>query len=168
MKKNRLFDIVTLSSNHRLADPVSILTGGVAVLSQLFPNIFGGGRRRLTETDWLQLLPGAGFYTTNLRNYLKARIHYDVDYTSNTLALSQQFAYDLRDQKNGFCDNCSNNDAYKELLSVLQDETNTGGKSPIGPTPGGYGSTLDYSTLVPLAIGAVALILVMKSKKRKK
>lgn len=161
----RLFDIITLSSSHRrLNDPVSIITGGIAVLSQLFPNIFGGSRKRLTESDWLQLLPGAGYWTTSLRNYLKARIHYDTDYTNNTLQFSKNFVYENASQICGgpYTDAC-----YSKFLQMLKTETQTGGNSPIGITPGGYGGTIDYSTLMPLAIGAVAIVLLMKSKKKK-
>jgi hypothetical protein len=48
----------------------------------------------------------------------------------------------------------------------LQQETYTGGTSPVGVTPGGYGLSADYSTLMPLAIGAIALVFLMKSKKK--
>lgn len=166
----RLFDIVTLSSSHRrLADPITIITGGLGVLTQLFPNIFGGGRKRLTDADWLELLPGSGYWTTALRNYLKATIHYD-----NNLENMQQFTKNFVYERPGeICGVTGWNGSdfmqcYSKFLKILQTEKNTGGNSPVGITPGGYGQTIDYSTLMPLAIGAVALILVMKSKKRKK
>lgn len=162
------FNIVTLSSKHsRLADPVTVITAGVSILSQLFPNIFGGARKQLTESDWLQLIPGAGFYTTQLRNYLKTRIKYDVDFTNNVLPFSQQFSFNMRDA-GGFCNGCSNDAAYQKLLSVLDKEKSTGGTSPIGITPGGYGLTTDWSSLIPLAIGGVVLVLAMKTKKKRK
>jgi hypothetical protein len=159
------FHIATLQSRHSsLKDPVTILTSGVAILSQLFPNIFGGSRKRLTESDWLTLLPGAGYWTTSLRNYLKARIHYDTDYTNNILQYSKNFVYENASQicKGAYTESC-----YSSFLNLLKTETQTGGNSPVGITPGGYGQTIDYSTLMPLAIGAIALVLLLKSKKKK-
>jgi len=172
MRKN-YFHIATLQSRHRsLKDPVTILTGGVALLSQLFPNIFGGARKRLTESDWVTILPGAGYWTTTLRNYLKSRIHYDVDYVNNALQFTKDFVYERPMEVCGLTNwggaasprfaGC-----YASFLEKLQTEKNTGGTSPVGITPGGYGGTIDYSTLMPLAIGAVALVLLMKSKKKK-
>ena len=160
---NRLFDIVTLSDRSRLADPITILTGSIAVLSQLFPNIFGGNRRRLTESDWIQLLPGAGYWTTSLRNYLKARIHYDTDYQTNILQYSKNFVYENASELCGgtYSENC-----YSNFLQKLKTETATGGNAPIGITPGGYGQTLNPSLLIPLAVGAVVLVLAMKAKKK--
>lgn len=176
------FHIATLQSRHRsLKDPVSAITGGVALLSQLFPNIFGGSRKRLTESDWLTLIPGAGYWSTKLRNYLKTRIHYDTDFTTNVQPFTLQF---VSENHQAICprtytfqnppgSNPGGNGTqswlpcYQTLLQKLQMETNTGGQSPIGITPGGFGGTLDYSTLMPLAIGAIALVILMKSKKKK-
>ena len=164
------FRILTLSDNNRyrtrLADPVSVITAGIGILSSIFPNIFGGNRKRLTEEMWLQLIPGSGYYTTGLRNYLKSRIHYDVDFTTNALPFSQAYAYGLRDSGE-LCANCNNTQAYQNFLTVLNKEKQTGGNQPIGQTPGGLGSTMDLSTLVPLAIGGVVLVMLMKSKKKK-
>jgi len=172
--KNRLFNIVSLSSNQRrLNDPVSIITGGVAVLTQLFPNIFGGARKRLTETDWLTILPGAGYWTTSLRNYLKARIHYDVDYVNNALQFTKDFVFERPMEICGLTDwggsaSPRYEACYQSFLQKLQTEKNTGGQSPVGITPGGYGLTANYSSLIPLAIGAAALVILMKTPKRKK
>jgi hypothetical protein len=179
--QNRLFDILTLSSSHRrLKDPITILTAGVAVLGQIFPNIFGGGRKRLTDEMWLELLPGAGYWTNELRSYLKTRIHYDVDFAKNVKPFTMQF---VADNNAAICPgtytfqnppgtNPGGGGAagwlpcYERLLQLLQQEKYTGGTSPIGITPGGYGLTADYSTILPLAIGAVALVFLMKSKKK--
>ena len=161
----RLFDIVTLSANHkRLSDPVTVITSGVAILSQLFPNIFGGGRKELTQTDWLTLIPGAGYWTTRLREYLKTRIRYDVDFSRNVLPFSQQFAFDNRQT---ICGSLDNEKCYAKFLQLLKTESQTGGTSPVGITPGGVGMTLDYSTLIPLAVGAVVLVAIMKNKKKR-
>lgn len=164
-KSPRLFDIITLSSKHsRLNDPVTIITSGIAVLSQLFPNIFGGGRKQLTNDDWLQLIPGAGYWSTRLREYLKTRIRYDVDFSRNVLPFSQQFAFDNRAT---ICGTKNNEQCYAAFLELLRTESQTGGQSPIGITPGGIGQTINYSTLVPIAIGGVLLVLLMNSKKKK-
>jgi len=175
--KNRLFDIMTLSSKQFLSEgenvePITILTSGVAILSQIFPNIFGGNRKRLTEAMWLQLLPGAGYWTTSLRNYLQARIHYDVDYPKNVLQFTKDFVYERPGEVCGLKDwggpaSPKFAACYESFLAKLSDEKNTGGQSPIGITPGGYGMTTNYSALVPIALGALALIVVMKSKKKR-
>lgn len=181
--KNRLFNIVSLSSNQRrLGDPVTILTGGVAVLTQLFPNIFGGARKRLSDSDWLTLIPGAGYWSTKLRNYLKTRIHYDTDFTANVQPFTLQFVSEnhalICPRTYTFQNPPGSNPGgggsqgwlpcYQKLLSLLQQETATGGNAPIGITPGGFGGSLDYSTLVPLAIGAAILVILMKTPKKKK
>lgn len=171
-KNPNRFSILTLSDNNRyqiksrLGDPISIITAGASVLNSLFPNIFGGNRKELTNSMWLELIPGSGYYTTALRNYLKTRIKYDVDFVTNALPFSQQFAFNLRDSGE-LCPNCDNTQAYQNFLNVLNKEKQTGGNLPIGQTPGGFGSTLDLSTLVPLAIGGVVLVMLMKNKKRK-
>ena len=72
MRQN-YFRIKTLQDGETSMDPITIITGGLAVVSQLFPNIFGGGRKRLTDADWLQLFPGSGYWTSLLRSYLKEK-----------------------------------------------------------------------------------------------
>ena len=91
--KTRLFEIQTLSEGRRLADPVTIITGGLALLSSLFPNIFGGARRRLTSAYWLQLMPGNGYWTTALRNHLENTIHYDTD-VANIQPFTKYFVHE--------------------------------------------------------------------------
>jgi hypothetical protein len=58
---------------------------------------------------------------------------------------------------------------YDNLLnkfySILAEEKRTGGNSPVGQVPGGFGSTIDYSVIVPLLVGGIALVAVMKKKK---
>lgn len=155
-----------------LGDPISdILGGSLGILSTIFPNIFGGTRKALTSDYWLQILPGAGYWTTQLRNYLSSRIHYDVDYIKNALPFTKDFVY-LNPQicgRSGWQPGMDTEfmTCYSKLLQMLADERNTGGTSPIGITPGGYGGGIDYQTLVPLGIGAFILVLLMKSKKKK-
>lgn len=178
----RKFNIVTLSANQRLADPVSVITGGVALLTSLFPNIFGGGRKRLSNEDWLTLIPGAGYWTTQLREYLKTRIHYDVDFTTNVQPFTVQFVADnnavICPKTYTFQNPPGNNPGgggtsgwtpcLTAFYSILNKEKSTGGNSPVGITPGGYGLTTDWSSLIPLAIGGLVLVALMKSPKRGK
>ncbi|MBK9285052.1 MAG: hypothetical protein IPM51_12165 [Sphingobacteriaceae bacterium] len=172
--KNRMYEIVTLQDRNNLADPVSIITGGVAVLSQIFPNIFGGGRRRLNSQDWIQLIPGSGFWSTKLRQYLEARIHYDAD-LGNIQPFTAAFVWDNRRQ---ICpavqDSCweynkpeSCIECMRAFYAILNEESRTGGMSPVGQTPGGFGQTINWSAVLPIAIGGVVLVMAMKTKKRK-
>lgn len=179
MKK---FNIVTLSSKHRkLSDSNSpdisgVITGGIGILTNLFPNIFGGNRKLLTDSDWLQLMPGAGYWTTQLRNRLKSTIKYDTDFQTNVQAFTNNFIYENRKQicpkipdscwaynQTGSCTEC-----VQTFYAILNKEKSTGGTSPIGITPGGYGLTSDWSTLIPLAIGGIVLVAAMKTKKKRK
>lgn len=176
----RKFEIVTLRDWQRLADPVTILTGGLAVLSQLFPNIFGGSRKRLTDADYNQLIPGAGYWSTKFRNYVKTRIHYDVDFANNIQGVTLNFVGTNNEaicpkmytfQNPPGTDPGGNGEAswtpcIQKFYEILNQESYTGGTSPVGITPGGIGATLDYSTLLPLAVGALVLVMVMKKKKR--
>lgn len=172
--KNRLFEIVTLQDRNTLNDPVTIITSGAAVLSQLFPNIFGGSRKRLTESDWIQLIPGSGYWSTKLRNYLALHIHYDVD-VKDIQKWSGAFVWDNRRL---ICpdipDSCwqynqpdSCLECMRAFYALLNEETRTGGLSPVGQTPGGFGQTVNWSIVAPVALGFVALALIAKNKKRK-
>lgn len=175
--KTRLFDILTLSDNNRrgsrLGDPVSVITAGVTLLSQLFPNIFGGGRKRLTDADWLELIPGSGYWTTALRNHLKSAIHYNNN-VDNIQPFTRYFVDEHRSEiypglppYPGQINETQYQAAFSKFMKILDQEKYSGGTSPVGNTPGGVGGTIDYSTLIPIAIGAVALVLIMKSKKKK-
>lgn len=179
--KNGLFEIQTLQENYRLADPVAIITGGVAVLSQIFPNIFGGSRKKLTDADWFQLIPGSGYWSTNFRNFLKARIHYDTDFTSTIQHWTAVYVADNNAQvcpktyifqnppgthPGGTGGNTGWEPCVAKFLELLKLEQSTGGNLPIGQTPGGFGQTVDWSALIPLAIGGVVLVAAMKSKRK--
>ena len=171
MKKNRLFDIMTLSSNHRLGDPISIITGGIAILNQLFPNLFGGGRKKLTDADWLELIPGSGYWTTALRNHLKSAIHYNNN-LDNIQQFTKDFVYVHRSEFSNIpaypqqINEQQFQVAFTKFMDILEKEKSSGGTSPIGVTPGGVGGTLDYTSLIPLAVGAVVLVMIMKKKKK--
>ena len=144
-------------------DPVTIITGGLAIVQQFFPNLFGGGRKKLTSADWNQLIPGNGSWTVRLRNRLAETINYDSDLGNIELYTR----YFVIDNKNQICGaGVSDSECYKTFLGILKQETFSGGSSPVGNVPGYFG-TIDYQSLIPYAIGAVALVYILKNKKRK-
>lgn len=161
------FRIATLQD--RLSDPTTILTAGVSLLSSLFPNIFGGNRKELTESDWVTMLPGSGYWTVKLRNYLKSRIKYDVDYANNVQPFTIQF---VADNKANICPtyDTSNHNwqaCYRKFLQMLQTEAQTAGTEPIGQTPG-LNTGFNLESILPYAlIGAFAYILVKKNRGKK-
>ena len=155
----RLFEIQTLSDYTTLGDPVTVLTGSIAVLSQLFPNIFGGGRIRLTNAHWMEMFPGNGMWTVRLRNYLSSTIHYDVDMQN-----VEQFTRYFVDINKNSIPGSNFTEKFQNLLNIIAEEKYTGGKSPGGMIPGIPGG-IDYSTLLPIGLGVVILVLMMKNKK---
>jgi len=182
MKNSRMFDIVTLSDNNKgqvfmknnLNDVVTILTSAAGLLSQIFPNLFGGGKKKLNDSDWLTIIPGAGYWTTELRNYLKTKIQNDT-----ALSRVQEYTrYFVDEQRSNIDSNLPPypayissekfNQVYTKFLSILEQEKLTGGTSPVGLVPGGMGSTFNIQALAPLLIGGIALVALMKSKKRKR
>lgn len=181
MRNDKLFEIVTLQENNRLNDPVAIITGGAAVLSQIFPNIFGGSRKRLTDADWFQLIPGSGYWSTKFRNYLKGIIKYDTDFTSTIQHFTTVFVADNNAQvcpetytfqnppgthPGGTGGSTGWEPCTAKFLQLLKLEQSTGGNLPIGQTPGGFGGTVDWSAILPLAIGGIILVAAMKSKRK--
>lgn len=174
----------------RLQDPIAILTAGYGLLQSIFPGIFGGTRKRLTEADWLQLFPGNGYWTTQLRNFLKARIHYDVDmkfaypFFSEQLGRQDQghisfFVLRHKDQicpgkVTPQCDSMAQlqgipcQPCMTEFANILKQEQFSGGNQPVGQYPGGLapGGTMDWYSIIPIvAVGAVMLI-ALKGKRR--
>jgi hypothetical protein len=74
-----------------LADP-KILSEIGNVFSSI-GSLFSDKRRRLTHQDWLNSMPGNGYWTSKIRNYLESRIHYDVD-IKNVEPFSQVFIHE--------------------------------------------------------------------------
>jgi hypothetical protein len=165
----RPFKIQTLSdrSYSRLGDPVTVITGSVALLSQFFPNIFGGTRRRLTDQDWLQLIPGNGLWTTRLRNYLKGIIKYDTDVTkivagtgeTNLQLFSRYFIYENK-QALGLGSYPNNKTIEPPFFEIIRKEQMGGGVIPPFP-PSGIPTTW-------LLIGAGVLVVILSKRKRKR
>ena len=170
--KTRLFDIATLSdcigcdenynsSYTSLSEPIAILTGGIAILQSIFPNLFGGGRRPLTSADWIMMFPGNGNWTVRLRMYLSEHIHYDAD-LPNIAEFSRYF---VDENKTAICGiNVAFNDCYQQFLQIIEQEKFSGGTLPIGSIPGMPG-TFNYAALMPWLIGGLALAFIMKKKK---
>lgn len=170
----RLFEIQTLSDNITLNDPVTVITGAAGVLLQLFPNIFGGNRKRLTDSDWLQLLPGNGTLTTALRNYLKTRIHYDVDVykMAGDKTSIQLYTEIFADENEDLW--CPTKGCWKGSVSmpifysILQKEALTGGTQPYGSVPGFISGFNDVNLQTILLIGGGLLLLFALNKKKRK
>ena len=137
---SRKFEILTLSNCGGCesdysnlgegGDPVGIITGGIALLQGLFPNIFGGGRRRLTQQDWIQMFPGAGAWTVRLRNYLARSIHYDSD-LNNIEEFTRNFVY----ENMGSLPGATFTEKYAGFLEIIQQEKFSGGTYPVGTLP---------------------------------
>ena len=170
----RLFEIQTLSERHRLADPIAILTAGMGTLTALFPNIFGGSRKELTSTDWLELIPGSGHWTTMLRNYLASRIHYDVDAVTNIQPFTTVFVWENGQQICGHPKGTwgaagagTEQKCMRRFYDIIREEAMTGGSSPVGQTPGGFGATINYETLLLVGGGLLLVMAITKKKKRR-
>jgi len=193
-KKRRTFTIATLADNNRLGEPISILTAGLGLATQLFPNIFGSNRRALTSADWDKLFPGNGYYSVLLKTYLSQRIKYDVDtkflYPFNhqginmrgaiadfVVANAAQICPDYTAGAGGTNRACWS-DGRNELVcqpcmtifsKILQQEQYSGGNQPVGQYPGGmFSGTLDMSTILLVGGGLLALVLLSKKSKAKK
>lgn len=153
-------------------DPISIITGGVALLSSVFPNLFGGGRKRLTSQDWLQLFPGGGYWTTNLRNSLANSIHYDSDLKN----IEKYTGYFVWENRSTICPEVPSScfpydnphlcpDCMNKFFTLINKEKTTGGQSPVGSYPGGWGSINYEQVIVYGGIAVLAIALLTKKKK---
>lgn len=169
MKK---FSIQTLQDGGEPMDPITIITGGVGLLSSVFPNLFGGGRKRLTDQDWLQMFPGSGYWTVNLRNSLKNSIHYDSD-LGNVEKFTGYFVWQNRST---ICPNVPSScfpydnphlcpDCMNKFFELMRKERTTGGQNPVGTFPGGIGGSINYEQV--LVYGGIALLAFTLLKKKK-
>ena len=164
----RSFKIQTLSDSYKLGfDPVTILTAGTAVLSQLFPNLFSS-RTPLTKEKIEAIFPGSGYWTVQLKNYLLEHTQWTVDmkywYPFGTSAgYIKDFAY--LNYKT-YCPTCANFgiEGWPAFQKILQQEQTPGG-SPGGLFPG-------YQSEVPLSqyllFGGIALTLVLLGRNKKR
>lgn len=183
---NRLFEIQTLSEKRCFkdygnlknggtpVDPITIITGGLAMVSQLFPNIFGGSRQAMTQAYLDNIFPGSGYWTVKLKAYLKEKTRYTVDAKywypfENQSGYIADFAYINRAQ---YAPDCSTfkDCAWGKFLNLLKQESLTGGNQPVGNfpgLPGGIGS-IDWQTLLLFGGGAFLLFALMNKKKTRK
>ena len=149
-----------LESNQTLNDPLTVATiieAAIQGLQAIFPNIFGGNRRRLTDEDWNKLIPYNGYWHNQLRAYLKSAIHYDVDAVNNVVPFTKYFAID-------------HNMTIDQLNALLKQEA-AGQSVPDSPylnydnpLAGGVGS-MDTTTL--LLIGGAVIFLMSQSNKKR-
>lgn len=173
---NRLFEIQTLSDRNykRLGDPMAIITGGLAVISQLFPNLFGAPAIPITEADWVKMFPGNGYWTSLYRNYIRSKI----PNTRDLWRLERFTGYFVWDNRGTIApevpESCYPYDephrcpaAMSKFFNLLKKESQSSGNYPVGQFPGGIG-TLDASSLLLIAGGVVLLMLLMKNKKGQK
>jgi len=182
---NRLFEIQTLSdctprlknyinlrNGETPMDPITIITGGLAVLTQLFPSLFGQPAIPMTDADWVKMFPGNGYWTSLYRNYIKSKI----PNTRDLWRLERFTGYFVWDNRQNIApevpSSCYPYDnphlcpqVMAKFFALLKQEQRSGGNQPIGIFPGGLGS-IDPTTL--LLIGGGVLLLVMLNKKKKK
>lgn len=143
----------------RLGDPIAIITGGAAIISQLFPN-FLGSAERTTINDFVQMFPGSGVWTTRFREYLAANIKYKKDiqrdlylYTHNFVKANHSQLYPETSIDNWGV-------GQQKFYNILRQEAQGGGNQvyPGAPT--------DWSAILPyVLIGGVVLLAINKKKK---
>jgi hypothetical protein len=150
-------------------DPITIITGGLAILNQLFPNLFGKPAIPVTDSDWQKMFPGNGYWTSLLRNYLKSMIpntrdlHRLEKYTGYFVWANRQ---NIAPEVPSSCYPYDNPhlcpQAMGKFFALLKKEQATGGNYPVGQFPGGLGG-FDMQTL--LLVGGGVLLLAFLSKR---
>lgn len=158
-----------------LNDPVSVILGGTAVISQLLPNLFGA--ERATAADFEKLFPGSGFWTVKFRNYLQSAIKYKKDISRDILMYTTQFVIDNNNsicpgtytfqQQPGSNPGGSWNPCIEKFYTILRQEAATGGAAPIGSIAPGL-SGINWSEILPYAIGGIGLIILLQGRKKRK
>jgi len=164
--------------NDSLGDPVSVILGGVQVIGSILPNLMGA--EKATAADFEKLFPGSGFWTVKFRNYLQSAIKYKKDIPRDLLMYTVQF---VADNNNSICPGTYTfqqqpgtnpggggasgwNPCIEKFYSILRREAATGGVSPIGNVAPGL-SGINWTEMLPYAIGGIVLIVLLQSKKRK-
>jgi len=160
-----------MTNKNNLNDVVTILTSAAGLISQLFPKLFGQNKKVLTQSDWLTIIPGSGYWTTELRTYLAARIKNDTALSrvqEYTKYFVDEHRHDIDSNLPPYNATISSeqfNNVLNKFLTILEQEKYSGGTYPVGQTPGGFGSTINYSTLLPIALGGLILVAAMKKKR---
>lgn len=113
------FHIVALGDNVTLADGgvfTAILGFGLEALSSLF----GANRKKLNQSDWLQIMPVSGVWNNALRNYLSIHIAYDTD-LGNIPSYTEHFVHqNLSQISGGKYGNLSTQPSSTEWASYMQ------------------------------------------------
>lgn len=158
---SRFFEIQTLSDRNypRLADPVTIITGGIALFTSLFPNFFGS--ERATMADFNKLFPSNGYWTVKFKNFLLSKLKYQKDITRDLLMYTVEF---VQINSREICNSSYSSDCLNQFYNILRKEESTGGSSPVGNV---FGSGINYETLMYIGLGVLAVALLTKSKKKK-
>ena len=184
---NRLFEIQTLSEkrcfkdygnlkNGGTVDPVTIITGGIGLLTQLFPGIFGNSQPLLTDQEWLEIIPGNGYITSSLRTWLKSHLGRKSDLTRifssgkpglehHTIGFAQSKS--MLWCPDGSCQGNPESVLMPKFYAALKKESYTGGNLPIGTVPNfisGFGG-LNVSTILLIG-GGVFLLYALTNKKK--
>lgn len=181
------FKIQTLSTCNRVPtklgfDPTIVITGGLTVAQQLFPNLFGSNRRPITDQDWDSLFPGGGYWSTLLKSYLKSRCHYDVDmkfmypgnFGSGGSWSRGYIAQFVLENRASICpnqpDSCWSGTICQPCMTafqkILSQEGLTGGTQPAGIFPGMSGG-IDWTTIALIGGGIFLVAALTKKGKRK-
>lgn len=164
----RLFEIQTLSECSkprlreytRLADPVSIILGIGTVIPQLFPNLFGS--EKTSQDTFNKLFPSNGYWTSQYKNFLLARIKYIKDIQRDLHMYTGQF---IEAHLNEICPGKSGTDCWTAFYKLLTTESTSGGLNPVGNVLGGG---LNYQTLLLVGGGVLLLLALTKKKSNRK
>jgi len=160
---NRLFEIQTLSEcntslkNGATMDPATIILSIGTIIPGLFPNLFGSETTSRSVFD--KLFPSNGYWTNAYKSYLLSKIKYIKDIERDLHMYTGEF---IQMNQAQICSGKSGTDCWTAFYKLLQQESSTGGLSPIGNV---FGGGLDYQTLL-LVGGGVLLLLALTKKKR--
>jgi len=175
--KNQNFRIATLSSNARLSEPVAIITAGVGLIQSLFPN-FLSSPEPLSDSELSNLFPGGGYWTTQIKNYLKARTKWKKDmaywfpHTGGGGAYSRGYiAQFVLENRNAICpgvlDSCWTGTVCETCMQKFADLLKTeqlGG----GSTYPGVMAGFDMTKILLYGGGALLLFTLLNKKKSRK
>jgi len=172
--QNEVFRIATLSNNARLSEPVAIITAGVGLIQSLFPN-FLSSPEPLSDSELNKLFPGSGYWTTQIKSYLKAKTKWkrDMAYwfpgTYGGAYSRGYIAQFVLENRNAICpgvqDNCWSGTVCEVCMekfnSLLSAEQLGGGTQFPGMTAG-----FDMQKLLLYGGGALLLFALLKSSKK--
>lgn len=172
MKKQRMFDIVSLSDcpqclgdnryvnlsqeNGGGMDPITIITGGIALLQSVFPGLNFGGRssQQIAEDERRSMLFHQAAF---LREY-------GIQLSNQIVIAVLRPGWDRGENGTQLWDRIMNR-FYNENRQALEDAKRGIGPLVTGGAPGGiYTPAGAFSAYLPYLIGGIALIFLMKKK----